>query len=77
MVYLPLKIQKGWMKNSTKGTFSARSRSKTRENPRLLITNSFYPNKAEDIFSTLMGDIVEPRRDFIQANALSVSNLDV
>jgi DNA gyrase subunit B len=32
---------------------------------------------AEDVFSTLMGDIVEPRRDFIQNNALSVVNLDV
>ena len=43
----------------------------------LLQVKEKHAEKAEDIFSTLMGDIVEPRRDFIQANALSVSNLDV
>ena len=34
-------------------------------------------NKCEEVFSTLMGDVVEPRRDFIQNNALNVVNLDV
>jgi DNA gyrase subunit B len=44
---------------------------------RLLKTQIEDAISAEEIFSTLMGDQVEPRRNFIEANALGVRNLDV
>jgi len=42
----------------------------------LLQVNIRDAEKANEIFSTLMGDVVAPRREFIQSNALKVSNID-
>jgi DNA gyrase subunit B len=42
----------------------------------LLQVKLTHLEEAEEIFSTLMGDVVEPRREFIQSNALKVVNLD-
>ncbi len=46
-------------------------------NRSLLQVKVNHTEDAEDVFSTLMGDVVEPRRAFIQENALKVANLDV
>jgi DNA gyrase subunit B len=43
----------------------------------LLRVNVEDAEKADDIFSLPMGDVVEPRREFIQNNALEVETLDI
>ncbi|MBZ6377315.1 DNA topoisomerase (ATP-hydrolyzing) subunit B [Pacificimonas flava] len=47
------------------------------DNRSLLQVRIEQADLADDIFTRLMGDVVEPRREFIQENALSVSNLDI
>ncbi len=47
------------------------------ENRALLQVKVEDADETDEIFTRLMGDVVEPRREFIQDNALNVANLDV
>ena len=46
-------------------------------NRSMLVVQVDQADVADEIFTRFMGDVVEPRREFIQENALSVANLDV
>jgi DNA gyrase subunit B len=85
----PVDLFDGMMKVGRKGFSIQRYKGLGEMNPEQLWETTLDPSvrsllqvkiehidKAEEIFSTLMGDVVEPRREFIQEHALEVSNLD-
>jgi DNA gyrase subunit B len=86
----PLNLVAAVFELGRKGVSVARYKGLGEMNPEQLWETTLDPNvrallqvkvahadDAEDVFSTLMGDVVEPRRDFIQQHALEVANLDV
>ncbi|MCC5971272.1 MAG: DNA topoisomerase (ATP-hydrolyzing) subunit B [Pararhodobacter sp.] len=89
MIYGPVDLLNAILTEGEKGLSLQRYKGLGEMNPNQLWETTLDPNartllqvkvddlvEADDIFSKLMGDVVEPRREFIQKNALSVENLD-
>jgi DNA gyrase subunit B len=89
-VSTPSEIYSAMMEFARKGSTIQRFKGLGEMNPEQLWDTTLNPAtrrllrveigdaaETESIFSTLMGDVVEPRRDFIVTNALKVANLDV
>ena len=85
----PLGLVDAVLENGRKGVSIQRYKGLGEMNPEQLWETTLDPevrallqvkidhrNAAEEVFSTLMGDVVDPRREFIQSNALKVVNLD-
>jgi len=90
VVHGPIDLLERVMAAGSKGFTMQRYKGLGEMNPEQLWETTLDPNvrsllqvkvahadEADNVFETLMGDIVEPRRDFIQQNALQVANLDV
>jgi DNA gyrase subunit B len=89
MIHGPLELLDAIMTEGEKGLSLQRYKGLGEMNPSQLWETTLDPDartllqvriediaEADDIFTKLMGDVVEPRRAFIQENALSVENLD-
>ncbi|MBE9635885.1 DNA topoisomerase (ATP-hydrolyzing) subunit B [Salipiger mangrovisoli] len=88
-VYGPIDLLKAILEEGEKGLSLQRYKGLGEMNPGQLWETTLDPDartllqvkiddmaEADDLFTKLMGDVVEPRREFIQQNALSVENLD-
>lgn len=89
-IYGPVSLVEGVLSEGKRGTSLQRYKGLGEMNPDQLWETTLDPevrtllqvkvshaDEAHEVFSTLMGDVVEHRREFIQDNALNVTNLDV